>query len=96
MSAESLSIWLVSPYDSGSHHVWAQGFLAHTRHQITMLTSYGAAPLDITVAIQLLQNRRVPVLDMITHRLPLSETAHGFRLVEEAGKSIKVIMEPQK
>jgi L-iditol 2-dehydrogenase len=31
---------------------------------------------------------------MITHRLPLSETAEGFRLVQEAKESIKVIIEP--
>lgn len=31
---------------------------------------------------------------MITHRLPLDETAKGFNLVAEASDSIKVIIEP--
>ena len=34
-------IWLVSPYDSGSHRVWAQGYTAHSRHRITSLTMAG-------------------------------------------------------
>lgn len=34
-------IWLVSPYDSGSHHVWAQGYLTHTRHRISLLRMAG-------------------------------------------------------
>jgi L-iditol 2-dehydrogenase len=33
---------------------------------------------------------------MITHRLPLSRTGEGFRLVAEAGDSLKVIIYPQK
>jgi L-iditol 2-dehydrogenase len=33
---------------------------------------------------------------MITHRLALAEAGLGFRLVAEAGDSIKVIIEPQK
>jgi threonine dehydrogenase-like Zn-dependent dehydrogenase len=33
---------------------------------------------------------------MITHRLPLDRTAEGFRLVAEAGDSLKVIVYPQQ
>ena len=66
------------------------------RNQITLMTSYGAAPLDLSVAIQLIHAHRVPVNDMITHRLSLSEASEGFRLVAEAGESIKVIIEPQR
>jgi threonine dehydrogenase-like Zn-dependent dehydrogenase len=33
---------------------------------------------------------------MITHRFPLKDALAGFRLVAEAGESIKVIVEPQK
>ncbi|NVM23931.1 MAG: alcohol dehydrogenase, partial [Desulfobacterales bacterium] len=38
--------------------------------------------------------RRVPVREMITHRLSLAETGLGFQLVAEARESIKVIIEP--
>lgn len=66
------------------------------RNQITLMTSYGAAPLDLSVATQLIRAHRVPVNEMITHRLSLSEASVGFRLVAEAGESIKVIIEPQR
>ncbi|MGB2768969.1 MAG: zinc-dependent dehydrogenase [Candidatus Zixiibacteriota bacterium] len=66
------------------------------RNGITLLPSYGAAPLDCVQAIELIRSRRVPVAKMITHRLPLEKTALGFKLVEEAKESIKVIIEPQK
>lgn len=64
------------------------------RNEITLMTSYGAGPIDIDVAISLIQNRRITPEDMITHRLPLNETGEGFRLVADAKESIKVIIEP--
>ncbi len=64
------------------------------RNGITLLPSYGAAPLDCLQAIELIRSRRVPVGKMITHRLPLEDTALGFRLVEEAKECIKVVIQP--
>jgi L-iditol 2-dehydrogenase len=64
------------------------------RNGITLLPSYGAAPLDCMQAIELIHSRRVPVAKMVTHRLPLAKTSLGFKLVEEAKESIKVIIEP--
>lgn len=66
------------------------------RNQITLMTSYGAGPQDIMMAIQLIRTKRVVVNDMITHRLSLDEIGLGFRLVAEAGESIKVIVEPHR
>jgi len=66
------------------------------RNGITLMPSYGNSPLDAVVAIELIRARRVPVREMITHRLSLAETGLGFRLVAEAGESIKVIIEPQR
>ncbi len=66
------------------------------RNGITLMPSYGGAPLDIQVAIDLIRARRVPVREMITHRLSLAETGLGFQLVAEAGESIKVIIEPHR
>ena len=66
------------------------------RKGITLMPSYGGGPLDICVAIDLIRARRVPVHEMITHRLGLAETGLGFRLVAEGGESIKVIVEPQR
>jgi threonine dehydrogenase-like Zn-dependent dehydrogenase len=39
--------------------------------------------------------RRVPVAEMITHRLPLEETQEGFRLMATAGgENLKVVILP--
>ena len=62
----------------------------------TMTTSYAAASEDIKKAIELIRTHKVVVGDMITHRLGLAETGLGFKLVADAGDSIKVIIEPQR
>ncbi len=63
---------------------------------ITLLSTYGGAPVDILQAIELIRTHRLPLKEMVTHRLPLVETALGFKLVMEAKDSIKVIIEPHR
>lgn len=65
-------------------------------NEVTITHAYGGSLLDLTVALELIRARRVNVAEMITHRLPLSQTGLGFRLVAEARESLKVIIEPQK
>lgn len=64
--------------------------------QVKMVSTYAGSPKDIEMAIDLIGSKKVEVTDMITHKLPLSEAAKGFKLVAEARRSIKVIIEPQK
>ena len=64
------------------------------RNEVTLTSSYAANYYEHTIAMELLRQRQVNVLDMITHRLPLSETARGFQLVESAEDSLKVVIEP--
>lgn len=66
------------------------------RNDVTLTTSYAGSPADYQTALGLIHAGTVPVEQMITHRLPLSETERGFHLVAEAGDSIKVIIQPQK
>lgn len=66
------------------------------RNSITVLPSYANSPYDAEVAIELIRSGRVNVNPLITHRLPLEETARGFKLMTEAGESIKVVIEPHK
>ena len=63
---------------------------------ITLLSTYGGNPFDITMAIELIRAQRLPLREMITHRLPLAETGLGFQLVAEAKDSMKVIIEPHR
>ncbi|MBI4847647.1 MAG: alcohol dehydrogenase catalytic domain-containing protein [Nitrospirae bacterium] len=66
------------------------------RNEITLMTSYGASPVDLEVAINLLKNKRVVLNDMITHRLTFDEGQSGFQLVAGAKDSIKVILQPHR
>lgn len=63
---------------------------------ITLLPTYGGAPIDISQAIELIRAHRLPLKEMITHRLSLAETGLGFKLVMDAKESIKVIIEPHR
>jgi L-iditol 2-dehydrogenase len=63
---------------------------------ITLLSTYGGSPSDITTAIELTRVQHLPLREMITHRLPLAETGLGFQLVTAAKDSIKVIIEPHR
>jgi len=66
------------------------------RNEVTVRTSYGAAPDDLKEALELIRNGKINVSKMITHRLPLDKAAEGFRLVAEAEESLKVILEANK
>jgi L-iditol 2-dehydrogenase len=66
------------------------------RNEITLRTSYGAAPNDLEESMAVLASKRLNVKDMITHRLSLREAQEGFRLMAEAGQSLKVILEPNR
>lgn len=61
---------------------------------IKTVSSYAAAPGDLALALELIRARRVNVKDMVTHRIPLAETGRGFKMVEEAHDSIKIIVQP--
>jgi L-iditol 2-dehydrogenase len=66
------------------------------RNEITLKTSYGAAPDDLTESLAVLAQKKLNVKDMITHRLSLRQAAEGFRLMATAGESLKVIIEPNR
>ena len=66
------------------------------RTEITLTSSYAGSPSDYKAALDLISSRKLNVLGMITHRLNLSETGLGFKIVAEAQESIKVIIHPQK
>ena len=66
------------------------------RRDVTLTTSYAAAPADCAEALELIRSKRIRVDDMITHRLGLAETGKGFELVAQGGSSLKVIIKPQE
>ena len=66
------------------------------KDEVTIVTSYAAAPRDISAAMELIRSGRVAVKEMVTHRLPLERTQEGFDLVANPVDSLKVIIEPQR
>ncbi|MEM2908302.1 MAG: zinc-dependent dehydrogenase [Candidatus Hadarchaeales archaeon] len=66
------------------------------RNEITIRTSYGAAPNDLEEALALLTRRELDVESMITHRFGLSESQRAFELAVSGEECLKVIIEPQR
>lgn len=62
------------------------------RNEITVTSSYGAAPDDLKEAMNLIKDGRINVKGMITHKLPLTEAQKGFNIVSEAKESLKVVL----
>ncbi len=60
------------------------------RNEITMLTSYGAAPSDLQEAIGLIG--AINASSMITHKFSLNNIKKAFSLVKEQKESIKVVV----
>ena len=83
-----------APIEPGLNFVFP--FFDFWNDGITLLSTYGGSPFDITNAIDIIRTHRLPLSEMITHRLSLSETGNGFKLVVEAKESIKVIIEPYR
>ena len=64
--------------------------------QIKMFSTYAGVEEDINEAIELLRLKKIIVNDMISHKLPMKDVSKGFKLVADAKKSMKVIIEPNK
>ena len=66
------------------------------KKEVTLTTTYAAAPSDHITALDLIKVGAVPVADMITHRFGLADTQEGFDLVAKGGVSVKVIIMPHE
>ncbi|MFZ5449081.1 MAG: alcohol dehydrogenase catalytic domain-containing protein [Thermodesulfobacteriota bacterium] len=64
------------------------------RNELTVTSSYGAAPADLEAALKLIADRTINVKDTITHILPLTQIQEGFKIVATAKESLKVVLEP--
>ena len=64
------------------------------RNEITITTSYGAAPDDLQESYVWILSKKINVADLITHRFPLNRAGEAFKVVTEASESLKVIIEP--
>jgi L-iditol 2-dehydrogenase len=61
--------------------------------ELTVVGASGSTPAQNATALGLIASGEVPVADLITHRLPLTDTLDAFDLVSR-GAAIKVTIEP--
>jgi L-iditol 2-dehydrogenase len=64
------------------------------RHELTVTSSYGAAPVDLEEALALIAHKKINVKDTITQIMPLEKIQEAFNIVVEAKESLKVVLEP--
>jgi L-iditol 2-dehydrogenase len=64
------------------------------RNELAVVSSYGAAPVDLEEALELIKTGEINVKDMITHRVKLVDIQKGFRIAGEAKDSLKVVVVP--
>ncbi len=62
------------------------------RNELTVTSSYGAAPVDLEEALALIANKKINVKDTITQKLPLQKIQEAFKIVVEAKESLKVVL----
>lgn len=64
------------------------------RNELTLVSSYGAAPRDLEEALEIIRAKKINVAGMITDRLALSEIQKGFDIAAAAKESLKVVIVP--
>lgn len=64
------------------------------RNEISLFFSYGASTQDIISTIDLYKKNKIEFKKMITHEIALSNINEGFKIVETANDSIKVVVNP--
>ena len=66
------------------------------RNEITITSSYGAAPKDLQESLELIKSKKINVNGLVTHRFSLKDIGKGFKLAAKPDNSLKVIIEPNK
>jgi len=65
------------------------------RNELSIVSSYGAATVDLEEALELIRNGTINVKDMITDRVRLEDIQKGFKIAGgAAGNSLKVVVVP--
>ncbi len=78
----------VSPFANSSK---ALPIVDFWRNELTVTSSYGAAPVDLKEALELIKDHKIDVKSMITHKFSLDKIQEGFRIVTRAKENLKVV-----
>lgn len=66
------------------------------RNEVTITSSYGAAPDDLEESLELIKCKKINVHDLITHKFPLTEITKGFELAANPKDSLKIVIQPNR
>jgi L-iditol 2-dehydrogenase len=64
------------------------------RNEITISSSYGAAPQDLEESLEWIKSGRIKIKPLISHHLPLEQIQEGFDITCHANESLKVVLFP--
>ena len=62
--------------------------------EVRVVPSYSAGPYDTREALDLLRRGVIRAEEVVTHRFPLSRAPEAYRLLKQAGESLKILVEP--
>ncbi len=62
------------------------------RNELTIVSSYGAAPRDLEESLSLIRDRKVLVKDLITHRFDIDNISKAFDAAKQPGENLKVVI----
>lgn len=60
--------------------------------EISLVPSYSTSHVETSIAIKLIQAKKIDVKRMITHRFPLSKTAEALQIASKHKECIKVVV----
>ena len=63
------------------------------RNEITIMTSYGAAPQDLDDAYSIINSKKLSIVNLISHRYSIEKVQEAFNTVCDADNSLKVIID---
>ncbi|MGA3405921.1 MAG: alcohol dehydrogenase catalytic domain-containing protein [Candidatus Bathyarchaeia archaeon] len=61
--------------------------------EITLQSSYSTSELEMRMALELIEQKRIDPTQMITHRLPLSKVLDAFHVAQDGKTAGKIIIE---
>jgi len=64
------------------------------RNELTVTSSYGAAPVDLEESLELIKDKKINVKDLITDIFSLDKIEQGFSLASNPKESLKVVLHP--
>ena len=63
-------------------------------HETALVGTYSSGPADQVEALRLVEQGRVDLDQLVTHRLPLADLQHAFDLAVAGGEALKILVNP--